>query len=66
MMIRFNPTAIAIQATGDNREEIDKFFKDYLPQTQPSYPPAGHWVVLFMGQVHTMTEQQFHAAQGLV
>lgn len=66
MIIRFNPTATAVQFTGDNEQEVREVVKQSSGKDLQLPLTAGEFYVSFMGMVYTMDDQQFRAAQGLV
>lgn len=66
MLIRFNPTATAVQFTGDNADEVKDMVQNQLNSSwSGSNLKKGYYYVAFMGQVHELDEQAYHRAQGL-
>lgn len=69
--IRFNPTATAIQKTGEPGNTRD--ILDLLQVLELSKPeefiaavPTGHWIAVFMGGAVILTDKGMLSAQGLV
>lgn len=64
--IRFNPTATALYHDGTNTDQVREELKRL---TGKAYSPGlqnNTFYVVFMGDVRTMSHEQFRAAQGLI
>jgi hypothetical protein len=66
-VVRFNPTATAIQYDGNNDEDVKRVLSDAgIDAAIPANLHEGIYVVVFMGRVYQLTEQQYRSAMGLV
>jgi hypothetical protein len=64
--LSFNPTAIALQFTGANADDVRNHLKN---RTGKDYSPGleeGMHYVVFMGEVYVLSDEQLRSAMGRV